>query len=137
MRLHIFWTLQTCKILHLAILFADTLCTYAMKNHIDRIRPCHNFSELRKPDGCGGLASFPSNHAANISTFAIFTALVFGVNPMVSFLLILAFSVGFSRIYLAAHFPSDVLAGFFIGAVIALSCRYIYKELNLLPEPLD
>jgi membrane-associated phospholipid phosphatase len=62
-----------------------------------------------------GYGSFPSGHTATI--FAITTLLSFyfkGKNAGLLFITI-AVLTGFSRIYLAQHFPVDVLAGSLIG----------------------
>ena len=63
----------------------------------------------------GGLSSFPSGHTT--SAFALATVLaIYSRKKYFSILLLAAAMLtGYSRIYLAQHFPSDVLAGAFIG----------------------
>jgi undecaprenyl-diphosphatase len=41
---------------------------------------------------------------------------------------ILAFGMGFERIYVGSHFPSDVLAGAFIGAMTAYIMVTLFKK---------
>lgn len=61
--------------------------------------------------------SFPSGHTTAIFTFVI---PYIAVMPALGvFLLPLAFIVGFSRIYLGLHYPSDVMAGAVIGTSVA------------------
>ncbi|OGH05139.1 MAG: hypothetical protein A2W22_05700 [Candidatus Levybacteria bacterium RBG_16_35_11] len=85
---------------------------------------------LQKPRSFSSLISetsfsFPSGHAAiSIAFYGILAYFAFIVvkknsSRKVSFLifLILILLVGFSRIYLRTHFYSDVLAGYFLGAV--------------------
>ncbi len=67
----------------------------------------------------GGSSSFPSGHTT--SAFALATVLaVYFRKKYISILLLLAAAlVGYSRIYLAQHFPADVIAGGGIGIVFA------------------
>ncbi len=63
--------------------------------------------------------SFPSGHTA--TAFALFFCLIFTTqNRSLQFLyLLLAFLVGFSRMYLSLHFLPDVIAGSLIGVIAA------------------
>ncbi len=62
--------------------------------------------------------SFPSGHTTAI--FSILIPLVLAI-PLLGLLLIpLGLIVGLSRIYLGLHYPSDCIAGCFIGTVTAV-----------------
>jgi len=63
-------------------------------------------------------SSFPANSAA--VAFAIATAIFLADRKAGSLLLFLAFLLGFSRIYVGVHYPSDILGGAAIGAATAL-----------------
>lgn len=67
----------------------------------------------------GGSSSFPSGHTT--SAFALATVLaVHFKNKFTGIILFIAAAlVGYSRIYLAQHFPVDVLVGAFIGISFA------------------
>jgi undecaprenyl-diphosphatase len=62
--------------------------------------------------------SFPSGHMANNTVIAVMCALFFRRCGWLYF--IVAAIVGYSRIYLGAHWPSDILATFFLSAGEAL-----------------
>jgi undecaprenyl-diphosphatase len=66
--------------------------------------------------------SFPSGH-----TTAVFSVIVPFVilNPVLAAVLIpLGLCVGISRIYLGLHYPSDVIAGGFLGTFFGILCSY-------------
>ena len=62
--------------------------------------------------------SFPSGHAALV--FATVVALNVVYKNRLLFLYPLAAVVALSRIYVGAHFPSDVIAGVFVGSFTSL-----------------
>lgn len=73
--------------------------------------------------------SFPSGHALNIAVFA--SVMVFLLWPLVTSAparrvlvaaaAVLVLAVGCDRVFLGAHFPSDVTAGFILGLGITFS----------------
>ncbi|HEX6369695.1 MAG TPA: phosphatase PAP2 family protein [Longimicrobium sp.] len=77
-----------------------------------------------------GLASFPSGHAmTSIVVYGTLAFLIARLAPtrllrrltwMLAILVILL--IGWSRLYLGVHWPSDVLAGFVMGAAWAVIC---------------
>lgn len=64
--------------------------------------------------------SYPSGHTVAAFTLAVATACAYRwtAGPM----LFLAAMTGFSRIVTGYHFPTDVLAGAFLGTLVALAC---------------
>jgi undecaprenyl-diphosphatase len=83
-------------------------------------------------------ASFPSGHAMlSAVTYLTLGALLARVQPsrrLKAFLLGLAVSltvlVGASRVYLGVHWPSDVLAGWCVGAAWASLCWFVALQLQ-------
>lgn len=65
----------------------------------------------------GGANSFPSGHTTSAFSLATILALWCRKNLLSLLLAAAAALVGYSRIYLAQHFPADVLAGAVIGVL--------------------
>jgi membrane-associated phospholipid phosphatase len=75
--------------------------------------------------------SFPSGHT--ISAFAFFFALtLYTQKSSLHFLFfVLAFLVGYSRIYLSQHFAVDVLTGSFVGILAVVSSQVLVDKFPL------
>ena len=97
----------------------------AIKRSCRRRRPCdlapHPLFHVPPPDAF----SFPSGHTMN--AFAIATVLALRFPALSPGLLLLATSVGASRVVLGLHFASDVWAGAALGSLIgwaaSMACR--------------
>lgn len=75
-----------------------------------------------------GYSSFPSGHTATIFALATLLSLYFpGRRTGILFFLIAALT-GFSRIYLAQHFPIDILGGLLAGVLTSIAV-YMYVPL--------
>ncbi len=66
------------------------------------------------------LFSFPSGHTTSIFSICILLSLILNHKKYHYLLFVLAFLVGFSRIYLSQHFLIDVFVGSLIGSVVTL-----------------
>lgn len=74
--------------------------------------------------------SFPSGHTTAAFALAMSTSLLV-VSPTVRLIFILlAFGVGYSRVYLAVHYPSDVVAGAIIGTSFSLIVNLFMPTLS-------
>ncbi len=102
---------------------AAGLLDQVLKNLLCRARPSAVdagafFKEFPCIPAPYALASFPSGHATTV--FALAAVLSLWYPRWTAAWLGLAAVVGWSRIALGAHFPSDVLAGAVLGSAVAL-----------------
>lgn len=122
----------------------DSVSSRIFKPSFKRLRPCHA-KELRPVvhtagKKCwGGKYGFVSSHAANTFGIAFFLWLVFRRKNKYFFLLIpYAGLVSYSRVYLAKHYPFDILAGGILGLFFGVLCYLIWKKILVrmsLPSP--
>jgi undecaprenyl-diphosphatase len=105
---------------------SDALAAHVIKPLIGRLRPCKVEALVRIVEGCAGSLSFPSNHASNAAAFAVIWWLWQG--PRAGILAsACAIVVGFSRVYLGYHYPSDVVGGFILGTSIACVSFLLFR----------
>ena len=114
-------------ILLLAVGFNDFMGS-KVKNHFLRPRPFDNSEITAVQKSPAGSKSFYSNHASNMFAFATYTTAFFPVAgvPLYS----LAALVGYSRIYNGVHYPTDVLAGAFMGIIWGLLFASIAQRIQ-------
>ena len=115
-----------------AVALADGITSRLFKPYFGRLRPCHApglAGQLHLPDGCGGQFGFLSSHAANSFALAVFLLLVLPAGRFRTLKIALvawAFTLSYSRIYLAAHYPSDVLGGALVGAALGAGAAWLF-----------
>lgn len=119
----------------LVISLADAISSKIFKPWIGRLRPCYGMFELDLPTGCGGQFGFFSSHASN--SFAVAALIFLLLKDKVKGIALIVFSwailVSFSRVYLAVHYLTDIIAGaicgLLVGALVyALSKKMLSKE---------
>jgi membrane-associated phospholipid phosphatase len=98
----------------LVIALGDPLVVNTIKHLVDRPRPCAVLPGVVERLGCTGSGSMPSAHAAN--WFAMTMVVFLFYRRSLWFMLPMALTVSFSRVYNGVHYPSDVLAGMILGA---------------------
>lgn len=72
--------------------------------------------------------SFPSGHTTTAFTMALIMAYIINRKAWSVILPLLALLAGYSRVYLAQHFPTDIFAGMCIGIVSAILSLLVYRK---------
>ena len=103
-------------ILLLTVAVTDFINTRGLKKTIERPRPALAVQGTAPLVDAYGY-SFPSGHAANMFAACLLLGLIY--RRWLWPLLALASLVAFSRVYVGVHYPSDVLAGAVLGALLA------------------
>lgn len=96
----------------------------ALKNIIARPRPSWQNDKLILLIANPHDYSFPSGHTMH--SFIAATMLVIMNRKWGVFALLLAGVIGFSRLYLYVHYPSDVICGGLIGIAIGVGMMWLY-----------
>jgi undecaprenyl-diphosphatase len=101
----------------LTTLVADSL-SFAVKDLTHRARPFEAHPQIH-PLYVVHSSSFPAGHAA--TAFAGAVLLSFVAPRLAPMFLGLAALIGFSRVYVGVHYPTDVLAGAALGTAVGIA----------------
>ncbi|NTW49374.1 MAG: phosphatase PAP2 family protein [Chlorobiales bacterium] len=121
----------------LAIALADQTASSFFKPLIERTRPCFALENVNLLVRQTRSYSFASSHAANTAAVATLIWIFFSKSGRTDRLFALAVAVyavlvGYSRIYVGVHYPSDVLGGMVIGvasgSLVYLAYSYTMKN---------
>ena len=112
----------------LAFTLAPVLLNYLLKELVARPRPVHIWADLEVTT-----FSFPSGHAVlAIYYFGFLICLSGALIPQLALrqavrlaLVLLILGLGASRVYLGAHWPSDVIGGYLFGGLALLAALWV------------
>lgn len=101
-----------------AALLSSHIFIHYLKKLINRPRPFLKLSNVNTFKTNLKDYSFPSGHTTAAFSICVSLALSF---PGLSLILVLtALVIGFSRIYIGVHYPTDVIVGMLIGTTFAI-----------------
>jgi undecaprenyl-diphosphatase len=116
-------TLGLMLLMGLTTLAADSL-SFAVKDLTHRTRPFEAHPEIH-PLYVVHSSSFPAGHAS--TAFAGAVLLSFVAPRLAPVFFGLAVLIGFSRVYVGVHYPTDVLAGALLGSVVGAGAAFAYR----------
>jgi membrane-associated phospholipid phosphatase len=104
-----------------ATVLTSAIITSILKYSINRTRPFITYPDIEKAAPAGS-PSFPSGHTSDAFALATSLSLAFPKWYIIAPSFAWAGAVGYSRMDLGVHYPSDVLMGAVIGAGSAYLC---------------
>ncbi len=106
-------------------IISTVILTTIMKYSFNRTRPFTKYSFIEKLTKAGS-PSFPSGHTSEAFAFATSLSISYPKWYIIAPAFIWASTVGYSRMDLGVHYPSDVL----VGAIIGSGCAYLSYIVN-------
>jgi undecaprenyl-diphosphatase len=102
-----------------------------LKHLLAQPRPCFEMASMVRPPGpCGGGRwGMPSNHALNFFAATAFLGLALRSKGARAGMLLINIGVAISRVYLARHYPSQVLVGAALGIAFGVAGWMVVRRL--------
>lgn len=131
-----FKTAMFCLVcIALAAGLADVISSKALRFAVMRLRPSNLENELHNlvhiVDGYrGGRYGFPSSHAANTFSLAVFMVCLYRCRVISFFMVFWALLNCYTRLYLGVHYPGDILAGAVLGTLLAMVFGFLFLRIS-------
>jgi membrane-associated phospholipid phosphatase len=106
------------------------LFTTTIKLSIHRERPFISYPNDITKYSVAGSYSFPSGHTSMAFCTATSISLMYPKWYIIVPAYLWAGSVGYSRMYLGVHYPTDVLAGALLGTGTSIGTHYLFKYIK-------
>ena len=108
---------------------ASALITTVLKDVVKRDRPFVTYPEIEK-EASGGGYSFPSGHTSTAFATATSLSMAYPKWYVIAPSFVWASAVGYSRMHLGVHYPTDVFAGAIVGSGSAYLTFKVNKWIN-------
>ena len=109
-------------------ILASSIITVGLKYGIDRDRPFVTYPEIEKLTHAGS-PSFPSGHTSMAFSTATSLSITYPRWYVIAPSFLWASGVGYSRMHLGVHYPSDIFVGALIGSGSAWLCHILNKKI--------
>lgn len=124
------WLIVGC--VALCVLLAGGVDDWVVKPWVARWRPCHDpvyKATFRVVEGChAGSFGFFSAHSANTFSIALFFSLLVRKRAFTVAMVAWSLLNAYTRMYLALHYPGDILCGLLWGACVGMACYALYRH---------
>jgi undecaprenyl-diphosphatase len=124
--LALLWRRPTLLVVVVAADAVADLLAALLKHLTMERRPAARFPELHALVHVPHDGSFPSGHAA--TSFACATVLSAFAPRLAPAFVVLACAIAYSRLYVAVHYPLDVVGGAVLGALVALALLAVVRR---------
>jgi len=111
-------------------LVTSTIISTSMKYGFNRDRPFVTYPDIEKLTA-GGSPSFPSGHTSMAFSIATSASIAYPKWYIIAPSLLWASAVGYSRMHLGVHYPSDVFIGALVGSGSAWLSHFVTKKIQL------
>lgn len=113
----------------IALIISDSVTNHILKPFFHRQRPFEVLDNVNLFVNAYGY-SFPSSHAVNMFTSAITISYIWRKNWIRILVFGIACIVGFSRIYVGVHYPSDVCIGIVFSILFSIIAIWLFNNLK-------
>lgn len=107
--------------------FINGVLTTVLKVGIHKPRPFVTYPNYFTKQSEAGSYSLPSGHTSMAFTLAMGLTLSYPKWYVIAPALLYAGAIGYSRMYLGVHYPSDIAAGIVLGVGSACASHYLFK----------